>query len=638
MEDSKGFVCLIHLFHLPSNYSEDDLLTLYPPGGYFGALFLLIIMSCISKVSIHTAIKEPQVREMSQPVVVRGKQTFADSFVIRLESPGDIIRLSPSSAYVKSVNWGLSTTLKVEELIYKVSGNDHFAKGEWLKAFAAYTRVLEGDPSLRGRATVLARSNRAQTLLNLKRPGAALRDCAAALLDPYLSHKSSDSKVQAVRFKIHYRAALAEYQLGRYTAALTRLEFVRKDYPKDTSILELIARTEERVAEANTGIYKWRELFSTFALDPEATLDIADYTGSMITHATVPGKGRGLIATRDIVPGELLLVSRPLASATAQKDALKFLLGVNLYAKMMDSSPNVNLIALLIEKMEDDPSIIPLVYDLHPGDSFSPHGFDYGSMKAEEAIDISRLEGITIFNSFHPEHLIDKTSIEHTKNEERDRVHQPAALYYYPSFMNHSCIGNVTYSFISDTIFMRCREPIKAGEELLDSYVDPMSPLKERQETFTSHGFVCNCQLCQEDQQDSESSKDLRVSIGKEIEETTYSIFLSKEPVMTREILEWIRSKSILFRNSYGKNRKFRPEMYKVTRLLASSLERVGLLIPAIELETEGLEILGGKITKSETGKWTLVEAPKMGDVNSVLSALFIAKQYAQMDKLSESK
>lgn len=40
MEDPKGLICLIHLFHLPSNYSEEDLITLFPPGGYFGPLLL----------------------------------------------------------------------------------------------------------------------------------------------------------------------------------------------------------------------------------------------------------------------------------------------------------------------------------------------------------------------------------------------------------------------------------------------------------------------------------------------------------------------------------------------------------------------------------------------------------------------
>lgn len=609
VEDIEGNVGPVNLYNLPSGSPT----SLYAKGEYFGGSTLVLeSLRLLTWLPFISAIKEPDVRSSSL--------LSSPSFIIRIDSPTDLVRLSPRSALLAhwSTTKGPSTSLSA----HKSKGNEYFKQGSWLEAFASYTKGLEAGG--KGEDVVALRSNRAQTLLNLNRPGAALRDCTSALLDPFLSHQNNNAKVSSLRQKILYRSGLAEYRLGRYSQAFSRLEFLLKLIPNDTTALELLDRTKSRIQESVTGIFDWPSLFST-----KEPLDIADYVGSMITHINIEGKGRGLVATRDIEPGELLLVSKPLASSKGTPDATKFLVGINMFTKTMDPYPQTNLVPLLIEKMIDDPAVIPLVFDLHPGASFYLNGFDYGATRAvdEEGFDISRLEGITTFNSFHPEALVESETLE---EEKENQVHSPSAIYHYPSFMNHSCVGNVSYSFIQDVLFMRCRLPIKKGRELVDTYVEAVLPLESRKDTFRKHNFVCKCELCTLDEADGKKARELRQKMGLEIEEITNNIYQFGEETTLKSI-EGIRKLLRKFKETYKDGRILRPEMYKVTRLLAAELSKLDFYAEATEVELFGLNCLGAYFEGSKA-------LTKTGDVNAILSCLFIAKMFVSLSKEEEAR
>ena len=68
-------------------------------------------------------------------------------------------------------------------------------------------------------------------------------------------------------------------------------------------------RCEQRINEAKTGTFDWEKLYDEVYEKRQRRLDVADYKGP-IEVADVPGKGKGLVATRDITPGTLLLVEK----------------------------------------------------------------------------------------------------------------------------------------------------------------------------------------------------------------------------------------------------------------------------------------------------------------------------------------
>lgn len=71
-------------------------------------------------------------------------------------------------------------------------------------------------------------------------------------------------------------------------------------------------------------------------------------------------------------------------------------------------------------------------------------------------------------------------------------------IYPMYSFINHDCEPNVRYE-IDDKLRLKvyARKPIKSGEELLTTYVNPLHGVKlRRRELRVNWGFLCQCDRC----------------------------------------------------------------------------------------------------------------------------------------------
>lgn len=187
--------------------------------------------------------------------------------------------------------------------------------------------------------------------------------------------------------------------------------------------------------------------------------------------------------------------------------------------------------------------------------------------------------------------------------------------------------GNVSYSFLADTIFLRARRPILAGEELVDSYADSMAPLAERREVLEKHGFVCGCELCCLDRADGEEACHLRQGLADELAEVTDRIHgVRKESAAA--LLSHIEGLIHRINNTYHVNRgPLRPALYSALRLHSQALAN-DEPEQALRIEIQALEALGAVFdVGAEVAEASLREVPKVGDMNSVLSSLFISKQ-----------
>ena len=68
----------------------------------------------------------------------------------------------------------------------------------------------------------------------------------------------------------------------------------------------------------------------------DEALDIADYASDAIKVAEIKGKGRGLVATRRIERGELVMVQGPLGSGRSDRKRLRIVSGINLFTETSD--------------------------------------------------------------------------------------------------------------------------------------------------------------------------------------------------------------------------------------------------------------------------------------------------------------
>ncbi|CAE7362418.1 SMYD2 [Symbiodinium natans] len=88
---------------------------------------------------------------------------------------------------------------------------------------------------------------------------------------------------------------------------------------------------------------------------------------------------------------------------------------------------------------------------------------------------------------------IDSSEAQVRVNSDPER----SGLWLLTSFINHSCCPNVQRVLLHDRMVVRAARDLHAGEELVDSYVQVLQPLRRRRtELERSYRFCCNCHRC----------------------------------------------------------------------------------------------------------------------------------------------
>lgn len=188
------------------------------------------------------------------------------------------------------------------------------------------------------------------------------------------------------------------------------------------------------------------------------------------------GCERGLFATRQIFPGEVLLVSRPLAvhsGVWAYSTA-------ELVEQLLDACRNSARTRCQLQCLTDGwtsrapPTLAVVSQALWPQPDTLPTE-PLGSFLTREV-----LVNVVDRNSFH--------------------VNSKTAIYGLPSMINHSC-GNVNASAnildpLGDAILFRAETEINAGSEIFFPYFKVSGSLHRRRERSEAMGFCCRCERC----------------------------------------------------------------------------------------------------------------------------------------------
>ncbi len=79
-----------------------------------------------------------------------------------------------------------------------------------------------------------------------------------------------------------------------------------------------------------------------------------------------------------------------------------------------------------------------------------------------------------------------------------DELSTSSGLFYYSSFISHSCDPNINILGIGNFIFILAERNIQKNEELTTFYIDNDKEFTKRQnDLFLNYGFKCQCSLCQ---------------------------------------------------------------------------------------------------------------------------------------------
>jgi hypothetical protein len=234
------------------------------------------------------------------------------------------------------------------------------------------------------------------------------------------------------------------------------------------SVDDEINACRQRLDEASTGLYDWHRIHNQMAHNKEnVNLDVADYLGP-VKVVDIVDKGKGMVVTRDMERGELLLASK--AFSLSNIDNINST-GVSQLASLV-----INTITAL----KNCPAMAKYVYSLYAGSS------DRSVSLPNGIVDTDRIWQICVYNRFG---LVGDLGL--------------SGLWIMPSYINHSCDYNTKVAFFCDIFCLRSTRPIKADDELTVQYMDTATSLSLRNKMFKHYNFVCNCRLCDMDRSDN---------------------------------------------------------------------------------------------------------------------------------------
>ena len=360
--------------------------------------------------------------------------------------------------------------LEVETLIE--NGNNSFVKNQFEKSINFYTEAIQKSNNKSAKAY----TNRAAAYLKQNKYFLAYNDAQAAI------------QLDNFNVKAFFRAGKSAYYMRQFETALNNyLKCLSLDSENREAQREC-DKTKQRLLESTEGNFDLeslaKEVFELVSKRQELNFDLADFLSNKISLTEMPNKSKGVIANEFIKKGTLLCASKALSAVFKYTSN-----------GMLE---NTNMVSNLISKMAHDPYLTNQVYSLYPGPAF----------KREPQIDIDqmRIRCIGNFNSFKinlSQFKFNRIS-QYVFSQGPGQENQVTGLWYFPSFLNHSCIANVSFDFLGDMLFLFAKKDIEKNEEICVNYFgcNKSYSFDERTRILDNYGFTCDCKLCELDRRD----------------------------------------------------------------------------------------------------------------------------------------
>ncbi|GAA5922204.1 hypothetical protein JCM3775_003529 [Rhodotorula graminis] len=266
-------------------------------------------------------------------------------------------------------------------------------------------------------------------------------------------------------------------------------------------------------------------------------LKLRDYVGPIrVAQLKKRTGGRGVIATRDIKPGELLLVEK--AFAVADFGTLHDL-SIDAQADQIPHRPKHALAAEVAARVLDDPSTLSVLESLFDGRGSPERPLVFGALSkrsipkyasAPISLDMDWVERICRFNGFNfpPSCLPELDS----PNLGAPGWRTWSALFLNGSAFNHSCLPNTYHKTVGDLLVVRARVPVKKGKEVYVSYAPiDRTPSHEIWDVLDRHfgDNGCPCAYCVETKDDDNNVLEHRQNALDQFDEAFDDFFAPGE-------------------------------------------------------------------------------------------------------------
>ncbi|MCO5613816.1 hypothetical protein L7F22_068094 [Adiantum nelumboides] len=474
VEDLEGNVISVSVSHFTSNINatREEVSNLLPIGTIL-------------------AIREPflSIDHQARSGPCTGKADIG----IRIDSPTDIILLGEKET--KELQWNTELPTKTDEL-------DAIP---WL-----YDPINSSDWALM-----------ANKLHHAGRPGAAYR---AMLRSDQEKGYVDDSLRSSILFNLTAWQEAKDVLMKADSNSNGGIVDSTKanDFSIDFSQLsnsDAVERCEQRKAQAKQGLTMEDVRSIYFSAPHTPRFDTSDFIGP-VTVQDIPGAGRGLILTRDVEPGELLLCCRAIGSAYPDDVQSKKspILRLNLSNGVVSTTSQVRAQTNLIHKIIDRPELALPILGLTAGPSMKYSEYVYQPFpiitqpkldgkkdNSNPSIDPAYIDGVLRFNAFGPAQAPDRKETSSSSSSEVidfGELGKSTMPHPLPAILNHACLPNVSSIFFSDIVTTRSLIFMEKGTEIVHQYVRGEIPFAVRSAQLSKHGFECGCTLCSLDRND----------------------------------------------------------------------------------------------------------------------------------------
>lgn len=220
---------------------------------------------------------------------------------------------------------------------------------------------------------------------------------------------------------------------------------------------------------------------------------VPEFTGPLVLIPDIDGKGRGLVATEDIHPGQLLIGVKafslnattptpksPATSSMVLKMKSKQLdLGIEDMETVFAKPCEKQAVKSIANKLLFDPQLGAEFYNLTAGTDLGH--FEPGDARSGN-VDMKRINEIVRINAFGSDRRKECTPVEFM------------GLWILPSYFNHSCSEyNCSWIICGEWMMVKAIAEIKKGEELTLAYKSPVFSYGARHHYFSSLGKDLNC-------------------------------------------------------------------------------------------------------------------------------------------------
>lgn len=432
----------------------------------------------VMMLSLENYINASNVLEMAAIFPV-GRELWIRNPCVRAHEGRPVIRVEdPMNVKVRH------TSMEIERILefgpadasgWKIKGNSLFKKGKFDEAAQAYLNGLNlSGANSKLRSSLLRR--RAEALYLMDKHQLARRDALSSLA------LIKTDKALFLLAKIFFK-------LRSYSNGLKCVQEMTDRTPEADAVLRQLWICD---LENGEGAY------DTIAIAEEAHLNDrvlhADFVSPDIELRREGIAGRGLFAKKNMAAGTLLIGSK--AVLCVYVDELPSQNGHD-DEKGINDRIREEFVERLIQMVNHGTG--RRIFNLAGGTGQFDSTFD---LNRDDVYDDTvpympdQIREIVARNSFggaQRSHLLARAAEDGPHDDPGG-----GALFYAPSFLNHSCLPNATYFTIGDMMFVKANRDIVENEELTIHYVyvDNLTE-PERAETLQRvWDFTCFCDLC----------------------------------------------------------------------------------------------------------------------------------------------